>query len=277
MKMKDFNGKIAYITGGSSGIGLAISKLLAAKGASVVIFARRQDVLDDAIKQIEICKSDDSQRFLARQLDVADRPQCEQVLAATVAEFGAPDILINSAGLGHPAVFEDIDYATFDRLIKINVHGTWNTVSLLVPHMKARGGYIVNVSSVAGYIGVYGMAAYSSSKFGVNGFSEVLRGELKRFNISVSLLCPPDVDTPLLERSNRIKPEETKAVSAAASLMSADQVAAALLKGMAKEEFMIIPNFGGRFTYVMKRLFPGLVNYIVDSKVAAVRKKQAPK
>ena len=273
--MKDFKGKRAYITGGSSGIGLAIARLLASRGASVAIFARRQDVLEDALKQTEACRLDASQVFLARQLDVADREACERVLAGSVAELGVPDILVNSAGIGHPAVFEDIDYETFDRLIRINVHGTWNTVSLLVPHMKAGGGYIVNVSSVAGYIGVYGMAAYSSSKFGVNGLSEVLRSELKRFNISVSVLCPPDVDTPLLERSNRIKPEETKAISATASLMSADQVAAALLKGMAREEFMIIPNFGGRFTYVMKRLFPGLVSYIVDSKVAAVRKKQA--
>jgi NAD(P)-dependent dehydrogenase (short-subunit alcohol dehydrogenase family) len=275
MKMKDFKGKKAYITGGSSGIGLAIARLLASRGASVVIFARRQGVLEDALKQIEVRRIEASQVFLARQLDVADREACERVLAGAVAEFGIPDILINSAGLGHPAVFEDIDYGTFDRLIRINVHGTWNTLSLLVPHMKAGGGYIVNVSSVAGYIGVYGMAAYSSSKFGVNGLSEVLRSELKRFNISVSVLCPPDVDTPLLERSNRIKPEETKAISATASLMSADEVAAALLKGMAREEFMIIPNFGGRFTYVMKRLFPGLVSHIVDSKVAAVRKKQA--
>jgi 3-dehydrosphinganine reductase len=274
MKMKDFKGKRAYITGGSSGIGLAAGKLLASRGASVAIFARRQDVLEGALKQIEARRIEASQAFLARQLDVADREACERVLAGAVAEFGVPDILVNSAGIGHPAVFEDIDYETFDRLIRINVHGTWNTVSLVVPHMKTGGGYIVNVSSVAGYIGVYGMAAYSSSKFGVNGLSEVLRSELRRFNISVSVLCPPDVDTPLLERSNRIKPEETKAISATASLMSADQVAAAMLKGMAREEFMIIPNFGGRFTYVMKRLFPGLVSYIVDSKVAAVRKKQ---
>ena len=272
--MKDFNDKKAYITGGSSGIGLAIGKLLAAKGANVVIFARRWDVLEKAINDISACKRNESQRFLAKQLDVAGREECEHVLPEVVVEFGAPDILINSAGIGHPAIFEDIDYATFDKVIKINVHGTWNTVSLLAPYMKDKGGYIVNVSSVAGYIGIYGMAAYSTSKFGVSGLSEVLRSELKRFNISVSVLCPPDVDTPLLEQSDRIKPEETKAISATASLMTTEEVAIALLKGMSKNEFMIIPNFGGRFTYVMKRVFPGLVNYIVDSKVESFRKQR---
>jgi len=277
MRMSNFTGKTAYITGGSSGIGLAIGKLLAAKGASVAIFARRQDVLDQAIKEIAASKSSYSQHFLAKQLDVASRDDCELVLPSVVAEIGAPDIIINSAGLGHPAVFENIDYATFDKVVKINVHGTWNTISILVPYMKEKGGYIVNVSSVAGYVGIYGMAAYSSSKFAVNGLSEVLCSELKRFNISVSVLCPPDVDTPLLERSNRIKPEETKAISATASLMTADEVAVALLKGMANNEFMIIPNFGGRFTYFMKRWFPGIVNYLVDSKVEAFRKKQAVK
>lgn len=151
MHMSNFTDKTAYITGGSSGIGLAICKLLAAKGASVAIFARRPDVLELAVKEISARKLNDSQRFLARQLDVASRDDCERVLPSVVAEIGAPDILINSAGLGHPAVFENIDYATFDKVVKINVHGTWNTMSILVPYMKEKGGYIVNVSSVAGY------------------------------------------------------------------------------------------------------------------------------
>jgi short-subunit dehydrogenase len=139
--------------------------------------------------------------------------------------------------------------------------------------MKKHGGYIVNVSSVAGYIGVYGLSAYSASKFAVIGFSEALRSELKRFNISVSVLCPPDVDTPMLERSNKIKPEETKAVSSTASLVKPIDVAREVLAGMGKGRFLILPGSGTKFTHFMKRVFPGLVESIMDRQIKNVTRR----
>ena len=273
MKFKEFSGKIAYITGGSSGIGLACAELLAARGADVVIFARGQQQLDSALRQIERSRVSQKQRFMAVSLDISMREQAENLLSKTVADFGGPDILINSAGVSHPRKFEDIPYARFDEIMRINLNGTWNTVSILLPHMKERGGSIINVSSVAGYIGVFGMTAYSASKFAVVGFSEALRSELKRFNINVSVLCPPDVDTPMLERAGKIKPMETRAISSTASVMKPPDVAGAVINGMGSGQFLILPGAGTRYMYFMKRMFPGLVESIIDHKVrkAALR------
>lgn len=273
IKFKDFTGKVAFITGGSSGIGLACAELLAARGADVAVFARGQEQLDRALTQIERNKVTQRQRFLAVSLDVSQHAQVQSILNRAVADFGAPDILINSAGVSFPQRFEDIPHAKFDEIVHINLHGTWNAIAILVPYMKKHGGYIVNVSSVAGYIGVYGLSAYSASKFAVIGFSEALRSELKRFNISVSVLCPPDVDTPMLERANKIKPEETKAISSSASLIKPIDVAREVVSGMGRGQFLILPGSGTKYTYFMKRLFPGLVQWIMDRQIKKVTQR----
>jgi len=272
MKIRDFAGKTAYITGGSSGIGLACAEMLAARGANVLIMARRPDLLETAIKQIEKNRLSEKQRFSSLQLDVSDRERVVASLSGAVNGIGPPDILINSAGVSFPQKFEDIPFEKYDEIMRVNLYGTWNTVSNLLPHLKQSHGYIVNVSSVAGYIGVFGMTAYSASKFAVIGFSEALRSELKRFDVTVSVLCPPDVDTPMLERAGRIKPEETKAISSTARVMKAGEVAKAVIDSMAKGEFMILPGSGTRFTYDMKRLFPWLVESITDKRISKFQK-----
>ena len=271
MKVKDFAGKIAYITGGSSGIGLACGEMLAAKGANVLIMARRPDQLEIAVRQIAKNRISETQRFSAVQVDVSDKDGVVNSLASAAKEFGAPDILINSAGVSFPQKFEDIPFEKYDEIMRVNLYGTWNTISNLLPYLKQSHGYIINVSSVAGYIGVFGMTAYSASKFAVIGFSEALRSELKRFAITVSVLCPPDVDTPMLERAGRIKPAETKAISATAKVMTAEEVARVVVDSMGKGGFMILPGSGTSFTYNMKRLFPGLVEFITDRKIAKFR------
>jgi short-subunit dehydrogenase len=273
MKITDFKKRVAYITGGSSGIGLAAAKLLAARGASVIIFARQVEALKNALGEIEKCRVSPEQKFSCKPLDVAQREMTVEVLSGAVKEFGEPDILINSAGISYPQKFEDTDYKKFDDIIKVNLYGTWSTVNVLLPYLKQKKGYIVNVSSIAGFIGVFAMTSYSASKFGVIGFSEALRSELKPCGVNVSVLCPPDVSTPMLEKSNQIKPEEAKAISAGADIMTAEAVAKALLRSMAKDDFLVIPNSSGRFTNVMKRLFPGLTEWIVDGTIRKVQQK----
>lgn len=139
--------------------------------------------------------------------------------------------------------------------------------------MKKKGGIIVNVSSIAGFIGVFGFTAYSASKFGVIGFSEALRSEFKQFNINVSVLCPPDTDTPMLHKENIGKPVETAAISESAKIMSADAVADAIIKGMQTNKFMIIPGFDGKFTFVAKRFLPGIIEWMIDRTVRKSQKE----
>ena len=272
--MKDFKDKVVYITGGSQGIGMAAAKLFVAKGAHVIVFARRQPVLEDALKQIAAGRVSDNQRFSCLPLDVSMRENVEAVMFKAVRDFGVPDVLVNCAGYAHPRYFEDISYGQFDEIVHVDLYGTWNTVSILAPLMKEKGGYIVNTSSLCGFIGVFGYADYCAAKFGIVGLSEVLRSELKWHDITVSVLCPPDTNTPGFAEENKTKPPETKAVSGAASLMQPEAVARALLAGMAREEFMIIPNFNGKFTWWMKRFLPGLVEMVMDSDIRKVQKQK---
>ncbi len=272
--MKDFDGKTAYVIGGSSGIGLSIARLLSGKGSHVTIFARQRDRLEDALKQVAGCGVSASQRFSFMQVDVSRREQVEEVMSSAVSQFGVPHVLVNCAGTTRPFHFEDITHDQFDATMKVNLYGAWNTVSELVPHMKRQGGYIVNVSSMSGLIGVFGYTDYSASKFALIGFSEALRCELKRHRITVSVLCPPDTDTPLLREENKTKPDETKALTAKTKLMQPDDVAQALINGMKRDRFLIIPGFEGKFTFMMKRLFPGVVEFIVDREIRRVQERE---
>ena len=273
--MKDYKGKIVYITGGSSGIGLAAAKMLAQKGAHVAIFARRQQVMEDAIREMSACGCIPDQKFYYDLLDVSIHEDVEKVLQKAVSEFGVPDVLINCAGRAKPGYFEEIPYGQFDETIKIDLYGAWNTCAFLVPLMKKRGGYIVNVSSICGFIGVFGYSDYSAAKFGVLGFSEALRSEVKPNGITVSVLCPPDTDTPGYVEENKTKPPETKEIEGTAGLMKQEGVALALIKGMRSGQFMIVPGFESKFTRVMKLLFPWLVEMVMDSQIKTVQKKKA--
>jgi 3-dehydrosphinganine reductase len=270
--MKDFKGKTVYITGGSSGMGKAAAGLMAARGANVAIFARRQDVLEEALKQVSSCGINDEQRYYYAVMDVSRHEEVNNVLRKAVEDFGVPDVLINCAGRAFPRCCEDITYEQFDSTMKVDLYGTWNTCSFMVPLMKKRGGYIVNVSSIVGFVGVFGYTDYAAAKFGVIGFSEALRSELKPSGVVVSVLCPPDTDTPGFAEENKTKPPETRAVSAASKIMQPEEVASALLKGMAAGQFIIIPNADGKFTWIMKRLFPWLVDMVMDSQIRGVQK-----
>ena len=144
--MQDFNDKTVYITGGSSGIGLSCAQLLAQHGAHIIIFARTRERLTSALTIIEGKRVSSRQRFACQALDVTNNAMVKQVMAESVKAFGAPDILINSAGRSEPGYFEDITPEHFDATMQVNMYGIWNTIAALAPDMKKMGGVIVNVS-----------------------------------------------------------------------------------------------------------------------------------
>jgi len=265
--MRDFALKNVYITGGSAGIGLAIAGQMAKRGANIFVFARTRHKLEAALREVQRRRVSAGQRFGYRVLDVAEHTMVQAVMGEAVQAFGAPDVLINCAGRAIPHAFEDISFTQFDETLRINLYGTWNTVAALAPAMQASGGAIVNVASMAGFMGVFGYSDYCASKFGVIGLSEVLRQELRRYNISVHVLCPPDTDTPGFALENLTKPPETKAISAGARIMSADEVARSLIKGLARGRFMIIPGWEGKLTCFLKRHIPAVVDLVIKSTI----------
>lgn len=265
-------GKNVYISGGSSGIGLATAKRLIEQGANVVIFARDPRRLAAAEAELRAAAAETDARVAALSLDVADHAACHAALTAACAAHGAPHVVINSAGIGGAKAFEHESFEKFDQRIKVNLYGVRNVIAALLPAMKPHGGHIVNVSSLAGVIGVFGFTSYAASKFGVVGFSEALRSELKPYGIWVSVYCPPDVDTPMLAAEATDKPAETKALSSNAGLMSAEDAADELLKGIRSKRFMVIPGMQSRFVHLINRWAPGLREYVVDRVIAKAQR-----
>lgn len=273
--MKSFEGKRAYIPGGSMGIGLAAAKILAGEGAHVVLFARNEDALAKAANEIRAARKNATQQVETRRLDVADHEAATATMNAVVTELGAPDLLINCAGVSNPAYFEDVTLDMLDQVMRVNLYGTWSVTQALAPHLKSRAGSaIVNVSSVAGFLGIIGFTHYSASKFAVMGFSEALRMEMKRHGVSVHVLCPPDTDTPGLRAENETKPPECIALSEGGGLLSAEQVARAMLDGVKTGRFMIVPGAQGRFAWLAQRLVPGVVRFELDRQLRSFAKKR---
>lgn len=274
MAMKDFRHKTVYVVGGSSGIGLSIAHRMSSEGANIALFARAKEPLELALNQVATCKVSEEQKFYCRQIDVSSNDQVEAVMSEAMSEFGIPDVLINCAGKVCPCCFEDATYQQFDETMKVNLYGARNIISAVLPHMKKQGGHIVNVSSLAGLVGVFGYTDYCASKFALIGFSEVLRSELKRYGVMVSVLCPPDTDTPLFREEIKTKPDEAKAITARTKLMQPDEVTEVLINGIKKNRFLIIPGLEGKLVYIVKRLFPWLIEYMMDREIRRVQHRK---
>jgi len=241
--MAYFSGKLVYITGGSSGIGLETAKLLAGQGCRLVLIARGEPLLDKACKTIATQTEKAAQAFNFICMDVSDNDDVRQKIETAVETFGIPDILINSAGIGTGDYFENISYEQFDKAMKINVYGTRNVISAVLPYMKQKGGgHIVNLASVAGLIGMFGYTTYSTTKYAIVGLTECLRSELKRFNIKVTLVCPPEVKTPFIEEEAKTLPPEARVVKNLAGLLTPQQAAKAIVRGMKGKKFLIVPG-----------------------------------
>ncbi|HKK64654.1 MAG TPA: SDR family oxidoreductase [Clostridia bacterium] len=252
----------ALITGGSSGIGLATAQKLVEGGVNVMLVARDSERLGVAKSRLEAHAAEGA-AVSVLALDVSDRKMLENVLAPLIRNGVSPDLVVNCAGMAYPNYFEQIDSEIFDKTVKINLTGTWNILKCVVPAMRS-GGHIVNVSSVAGLVGTFGYTAYSATKFAIIGLSEALRNELSQKGIGVSVLCPADTDTPQLDFENRSKPAETRAISGNAGVMKPEQVAEALLAGVRKKRFLIVPGVQAKLVYLAKRFVPGLLYGIMD-------------
>lgn len=271
--MKTFHNCLALITGGSSGIGLALARLLLAEGARVALLARNPERLAQARENL--LDAYPRAEISVWSADVTNAPQVTALLETFVAQQGTPDLLINSAGMAHPGRFEELPLEIFDQMIAVNYLGTVYVTKALVPAMLERGsGHIVNISSVAGFLNIYGYTAYGAAKFAVRGFSDALRMELKPRGIQVSLVFPPDTDTPQLAYENQFKPEVTRALAGNAGVLSPDFVAQEILAGVRRNAYLILPGFETKVIYVVSRLLGAGVNPILDYLVRRTLQRQ---
>jgi 3-dehydrosphinganine reductase len=230
------------ITGGSNGIGLALARQCAAQGARLSLLARNPTRLTSA--RAEILALHPRASVFTTSVDVASSADLSSALAAAEKIHGPVDILIASAGIAHPGYFEQLPLSVFERTMAVNYFGTLYALKAVVPAMRARRhGALVLISSGAGLHGFFGYTPYSPTKFALRGLAEALRAELKDTGVGITIVYPPDTDTPQLAEENLTKPVETKAITAGGGLWTADAVAALTLAGVARSRFSITPGW----------------------------------
>jgi 3-dehydrosphinganine reductase len=255
----------AILTGGSSGIGLATAKLLARRGLHLSILARDPARLGAALREIERERCDPGQGFAAFPVDVAERAALEDALAQASSAFGPPSLLVAAAGFARPGYFLDIPPEEFARALAVNHLGAVYAARAVLPAMREEGGgHIVLISSGAGLVGIFGYSAYSPAKFALRGFAEALRAEAKPCGIGVSIVYPPDTETPGFREEERMKPPETRRIGETARRLSADRVARAILRGVENNRFAIAPGWQMALLYRATNPFAGVIRRRLD-------------
>ncbi|HVN15357.1 MAG TPA: SDR family oxidoreductase [Anaerolineales bacterium] len=271
MAKDSFNGRLVLVTGGSSGIGLSLARLLAEEGANVWLLARRKDVLEAAYNSLSTARG---QKHGWVSADVTKWEQVKAAVDRIHREAGVPDVLINAAGAARPGYVQELPLETFYDMMSLNYFGTVHTVKALLSAMLERGqGYILNVSSGAGFLAPFGYANYVPSKYAVRGLSDSLRLELKPLGIRVSVVFPPDTDTPGLANENKTKPYETLEAFSS-QVVSADAVAKSILKGMQRGQYVILPGSEIGLYYRLVFLVGNAIYPIMDMILAQARKKK---
>jgi len=202
---RDLNGRVAVITGASSGIGEATARALAARGASVALLARRADRVQSLAE--ELSSADGGGKALALEADVTDRASLEEAARRVKDELGRVDCLVNNAGVMLLAPFEQGKVDEWKQMIDVNLTGVLETTDVFLEQLTDGGGDIVNISSVAGRKGIPNSGAYNATKWGINGWSDALRQELLGKGVRVIVVEPGAVAT---ELPDHISDEDSK-------------------------------------------------------------------
>ncbi|MEJ1965958.1 MAG: SDR family NAD(P)-dependent oxidoreductase [Gammaproteobacteria bacterium] len=195
--MRDFSGKVAFITGGASGVGLGQAKVFTRAGAKVVLADIRPAALDEALAYFRSIQA--PAHGIA--LDVTDRAAFARAADEAEHVFGPVQLLFNTAGVSMFGPLENSTYEDYDWMMGVNFGGVVNGIQTFVPRMIAQGqgGYIVNTASIAGLVAAGPSGIYSASKFAVVGLSQALRQALDQYDIGVSVVCPGNVRTNIAE------------------------------------------------------------------------------
>ena len=266
-------GTTVVVTGGSSGIGFACAREYVRRGSNVVIVARGVERLEAALKSLR-SEASDGARVRAYSVDLSDRDATDRIFLEIEAEGLFPDLLINSAGVINSGAFVEMAPDFFSDNFD---YGFWTVVNpcrAVAKKMIARGyGYIANVSSVAGFLGVYGYTGYAGAKYATMGFTESLRCELVVDGVGVSVICPPDTDTPGYTRELTMRTYETDVLAGNIKPVSAEVVARAVVKGIEKGRYLVVPGATSKFYFRLKGLLPELAFAIIDGQVRGARRE----
>ncbi|KIL35614.1 oxidoreductase [Gordoniibacillus kamchatkensis] len=243
----EVTGKIALITGASSGIGAQMAHQLAKRGATVILTARSEEKLRGVAASLP-------GQHAVRRLDVTDSAQVESVLSGVIGDFGRIDILINNAGYGVFDRFVDAPLAEYERMMDVNYFGTVRCTKAVLPHMLAlRSGHIVNIASLAGKFGSAKSAGYSATKHAVLGFTNSLRQELAGTGVKLTAINPGPIDTPFFDIAD---PGGHYVKNVSWLMLKPDKVAAAVIRAIERETpEVVLPRYASS-AIKLAQLFP---------------------
>jgi NADP-dependent 3-hydroxy acid dehydrogenase YdfG len=240
------DGKVALITGASSGIGEASALALAAEGAKVVLAARRLDRLEKLVSQVK----DSGKEAIAIQTDITDQAQITEMVQKANANFGSVDILINNAGVMLTGLVDGADTSDWRRMVDIDLLGLMYTTHAALPIMKEQGsGHIINIASVAGRLTFANFAVYNAVKFGVVAFSDALRKEVYQNKIRVTVIEPGAVATELTNHiTNQESKQQVEGMYQSVTPLESEDIASAILYAVTQparvnvNEILIMPT-----------------------------------
>jgi len=263
--MAAYAGRVVVVTGASQGIGKALCLELAGQRARLVLAARDAAALEAVAAA---CRSRGAEALVV-PTDVSDEAACRTLVERTVAAFGALDVLVNNAGIGMLARFEDVaDLSLYERLIRVNylgsVYPTWHAL----PYLKRSRGQIVAVSSLAGLSGVPMRTAYAATKHAQMGFFDSLRVELRGSGVSVTVIAPYFVQSEIRRRSPGPDGRTVEASPVREDeIMSAEECARAMVRAMEKRQRMLVMSLKGKLGRWAKLIAPALVDRMAAEAV----------
>lgn len=263
--MQTFSGKVILITGASEGIGRSLALVLAAQGAQLALNARDAARLDEVVGACTALGAS----ALAVPGDVSRPQDCAQVVASTLARFGALDALVNNAGFTMWARFEAIgDLGVFERLLAVNYLGAVYMTAAALPHLKARRGLLVAVASVAGLTGVPERTGYAASKHAMVGFFESLRIELRSCGVGVTIVAPDFVKSEL--HKGALGPDGRALGQSPMDeprIMTSEQCAHLMMHAMRRRQRLLITSRRGRLGRWARLVAPGLVDSLAERAI----------
>jgi short-subunit dehydrogenase len=265
--MAAYTGKVVVVTGASQGIGKALSLELAAQRPRLVLAARDEG----ALEEVAATGRARGAEALVVRTDVADEASCRALVQRTVEGFGGIDVLVNNAGMGMLARFEDVtDLSLYERLMRVNYLGSVYPTFYALPHLKRSRGQVVAVSSLAGLAGVPMRTAYAATKHAQIGFFDSLRVELMGTGVSVTVVAPYFVQSEIRRRSPGPDGRTVEASPVKeGEIMSAEECARRIVRAMEKRQRMLVMTLKGKLGRWVKLVVPGLVDRMA---AAAVRK-----